>query len=142
MTALLFIHLIAIGIWAGCVATEAVLEITLAKAPPLESGLASIHSRIDRFVEIPAIIAAVATGSAMLHHATWDPLLSIKVSLGVAAVVLNAIAAYTVHRRLQCLNAKDMAGYATFNLWHERIGIGCILSISGAIVVGGYRLVG
>lgn len=142
MTAILFIHLIAIGIWAGCVATEAVLEIALAKVPPLESGLASIHSRIDRFVEVPAIIVAVGTGGSMLHHAAWDHLLSIKVSLGVAAVVLNSIAAYTVHRRLQCLNAKDMAGYTAFNRWHERIGIGCVISISGAIVVGGYRIVG
>ncbi|RZI83412.1 MAG: hypothetical protein EOP38_12800 [Rubrivivax sp.] len=141
MTAVLFIHLIAIGIWAGCVATEAVLEVSLEKAPPLESGLASIHSKIDRFVEIPAIIVAVATGGSMLHLAVWDQLLSIKVSLGVAAVILNSIAAFTVHRRLQCLNAKDMAGYAKFNRWHGRIGIGCILSIAGAIVVGGHRIV-
>lgn len=141
MTIVLFIHLIAIGVWAGCVATEAVLEIALENVPPTESGLASIHSKIDRFVEIPAIIVAVATGGSMLHHAAWDHLLSIKVSLGIAAVVLNSIAAYTVHRRLQCLNAKDMTGYATFNRWHERIGVGCVLSIAGAIVVGGYRIV-
>ena len=76
----------------------------------------------------------------MLHQATWDQLLVAKVSLGVAAVVLNSSAVYTVHRRLQCLNANDMAGYEVFNRWHERIGIGCMLSIAGAIVVGGYRI--
>jgi len=70
MTAVLFIHLIAIGIWAGCVATEAVLEIALEKMPPLESGLASIHSKIDRYVEIPAIIVAVTSGGIMLHPLT------------------------------------------------------------------------
>jgi putative copper export protein len=140
MNIILFIHLIAIGIWAGCVATEAVLEVVLEKVPPLQSGLAVIHAKIDRFVEIPAIIVAVATGGSMLHHATWDKLLVVKVALGASAVVLNSIAAFTVHRRLQCLNAKDMTGYATFNRWHERIGIGCVLSIVGAIVVGGYRL--
>lgn len=140
MSPVLFIHLIAIGIWAGCVATEAVLEIALEKAPPQTSGLALLHAKIDRFVEIPAILVALLTGGAMLHHAAWDPLLKAKVALGVSAVVLNGIAAFTVHRRLQCLNMQDMAGYQRFNRLHERIGIGCVLSIAGAIVVGGHRI--
>lgn len=140
VSAVLFIHLIAIGIWAGCVATEAVLEIALENAPPQQSGLAQLHARIDRFVEIPAIVVAVLTGGAMLHHAAWDTLLVAKVSLGVSAVLLNSVAAFTVHRRLQCLNAGDMVGYALFNRWHERIGIGCVLSIVGAIGVGGCRI--
>lgn len=140
MNAVLFVHLIAIGIWAGCVATEAVLEIALEKTPPQTSGLASLHAKIDRLVEIPAIVVALLTGGAMLHHAAWDTLLIAKVSLGASAVVLNSIAAFTVHRRLQCLNARDMAGYQRFNRLHERIGIGCVLSIAGAIAVGGYRI--
>lgn len=142
MNAFLFVHLIAIGIWAGCVATEAVLEIALEKVSPQESGLALLHARIDRFVEIPAIVVALITGGAMLHHASWDSLLKAKVALGASAVVLNGIAAYTVHRRLQCINAQDMTGYQRFNLLHERIGIGCVLSIAGAIAVGGWRIVG
>jgi len=141
MSAVLFTHLVAIGIWAGCVATEAVLEIVLEKLPPHESGLALIHAKIDRFVEIPAIVAALATGGHMLHQQTsWDGLLVAKVSLGVSAVVLNTMAAFTVQRRLRCLQANDMAGYGFFNRWHERIGIGCVLSIIGAIAVGGYRI--
>ncbi len=140
MNPILFIHLMAIGIWAGCVATEAVLELALGKVPPERSGLAALHAKIDRFVELPAIFIALLTGASLLHLALWDQLLITKVSLGLAAVILNAIAAYTVHRRLQCLNAGDMAGYDVFNRWHERIGIGCVLTIAGAIVVGGYRI--
>ncbi len=140
MNPILFIHLMAIGIWAGCVATEAVLELALGKVPPERSGLAALHAKIDRFVELPAIFIALLTGASLLHLALWDQLLITKVSLGLAAVILNAIAAYTVHRRLQCLNRGDMAGYDVFNRWHERIGIGCVLTIAGAIVVGGYRI--
>jgi len=140
MNVVLFVHLIAIGIWAGCVATEAVLEIALEKIPPRESGLAAIHAKIDRFVEIPAILVALLTGGYLLHQAVWDNLLVLKVSLGVSAVVLNTIAAFTVHRRLKCLEVNDMQGYELFNRWHERIGIGCVLSIAGAIAVGGYRI--
>ncbi|WP_298211120.1 hypothetical protein [Acidovorax sp.] len=142
MTAILFVHLITIGMWAGCVATEAVLEIALEKRPPLESSLAAIHAYIDRFVEIPAIIVTLITGGLLLSHATWDPLLYLKVSLGLTAVVVNSVAAYTVHRRLQCLNAGDMVGYTKFDRLHARIGVGCILSITGAILVGGYRITG
>src|SRR3989344_2181444 len=86
--------------------------------------------------------AARQTMNAVLfvHLTAWDTLLIAKVSLGASAVVLNSTAAFTVHRRLQCLNAQDMAGYQRFNRLHERIGIGCVLSIAGAIAVGGYRI--
>ena len=63
-----------------------------------------------------------------------------KVSLGLSAVALNSIAAFAVQRRLQCLLANDMRGYDVFNRWHERIGIGCVLSIVGATAVGGSRI--
>lgn len=142
MSALLFVHLIAIGIWAGCVATEAVLEIAQEKVPPAESYLAPLHAKIDRAVEIPAILVALITGGAMLHHASWDNLLIAKVSFGVAAVVLNSIAAYTVHKRNRCLESGDTLGYARFNKLHERIGIGCVFSIVSAIVLGGLRITG
>jgi hypothetical protein len=47
MRVVLFINRIAIGIRAGCVATEAALEIALEEAPPSECGLASLHAKID-----------------------------------------------------------------------------------------------
>jgi len=140
MSTLLFIHLIAIGIWAGCVATEVVLEIAQEKLPPSESYLAPLHAKIDRAVEIPAILVTLLTGGAMLHQATWDNLLVAKVSCGVAAVILNSIAAYTVHMRNKCLESGNTSGYARYNVLHERIGIGCVLSIVSAIVLGGLRI--
>lgn len=141
MSIFLFIHIIAIGIWAGCVLTEVVLELVLEKLPPESSNLARLHALIDRFVEIPAILVVAVTGVVLLQSIQWDMLLQVKVAFGVSAVVLNSIAAYTVHRRYQSLLSSDMQGYGFWNLWHERIGIGCVLSITGAIVVGGYRIV-
>ncbi len=141
MSIFLFIHIIAIGIWAGCVLTEVVLELVLEKLLPESSNLARLHALIDRFVEIPAILVVAVTGVVLLQSIQWDMLLQVKVAFGVSAVVLNSIAAYTVHRRDQSLLSSDMPGYDFWNLCHERIGIGCVLSISGAIVVGGYRIV-
>ena len=140
MGATLFIHLIAIGIWAGCVATEVVLEMSQAKLAPAQSHLAPLHAKIDLAVEIPAIVVALITGGAMLHGASWDGMLRAKVSFGVAAVLLNTVAAYTVRMRQRSLQRGDMAAYARFDTLHGRIGIGCVLSIAGALVIGGLRI--
>lgn len=142
MSALLFVHLIAIGIWAGCVATETVLELAQEKIPPDQSYLAPLHAKIDIAIEIPAILATLITGSLLLKHAHWDGLLIMKVVLGISAVVLNAIAAFLVHKRYRCLQIADHIGYAKYNRLHGQIGIGCILSISGAIILGGIRFTG
>lgn len=139
---LLFVHLIAIGIWAGCVATETVLELSQKDVPPETSYLAALHAKIDLAVEIPAILVTLVTGALLLATAHWDRALQVKVGLGLAAVLLNSIAAYTVHRRYRCLQASDLLGYARYDLLHERVGVGCILTLSGAIVAGGLRFSG
>ncbi len=142
MSALLFIHLMAIGIWAGCVATETVLELSQGKVPPNKSYLAALHAKIDIAVEIPAIFVTLITGSLLLESAHWDKILFLKVGLGVSAVLLNSIAAYTVHKRYSCLKSADLNGYAKYNLLHDRIGVGCILTIAGAMIAGGIRITG
>ncbi|MEY8205782.1 MAG: hypothetical protein RPR40_12025 [Bermanella sp.] len=136
----LFIHLLAIGIWAGCVATEVVCEFTQQHSKSGENFIARLHWNIDRFVEIPAIIVALITGVMLLENAPSEPMLTLKITAGVAAVCLNAIAAFTVYKRYGCYLANDMAGYHKYDLLHERIGVGCVLSILTAIVAGGYYL--
>ncbi len=69
MSTLLFIHLITIGIWAGCVATETVLELAQDKIPPEQSYLAPLHAKIDIAIEIPAILATLIKGSLLLKNA-------------------------------------------------------------------------
>jgi len=140
MEPLLFFHLLAIGIWVGCVATEVVIELSLAQRVPQQSGLAYLHAQIDRFVELPVIVVALFTGLCLLSGVNWDRLLMIKVLIGAAAVILNSVAAFTVQRRWDCLRLGDMEGYARFHRWHERVGIGCVVSLVGAIVAGGYHL--
>jgi len=68
MSVMLFIHVLTIGVWAGCVFTEVVLEVVLEKQPPESSHLARLHALIDRYVEIPAIIVVAATGVVLLNR--------------------------------------------------------------------------
>ena len=144
MHPLLFVHLIAVGLWAGCIATEVVLELTEGQRPPLDSRLAPLHAWVDRAVELPAIAMAALTGGALLHHSpiATDPLLQAKVGLGASAVPLNLAAAFTVQRRYQAWLRQDLAAYAHAHLWHERIGVGCVLTLVSALLLGGWRLTG
>ena len=72
MILLLFIHLLAIGIWSGCVATEIVCELGQKKVAFKDSYIASLHWNIDKFVELPAIATAFITGALMLQYAPND----------------------------------------------------------------------
>jgi len=142
MTLTLFIHLIAIGIWAGCVATEVVCELEQKHVKFKDSYIASLHWRIDKFVEIPAIFITAITGYLMLNDAVFDSLLTIKVSAGVLAIIFNLIASYSVYKRYKCLVADNEAGYLKYDLIHERIGVGCVLFILVAMISGGYHFAG
>jgi putative copper export protein len=139
MTLILFIHLIAIGIWAGCVATEVVCELEQKHVKFKDSYIASLHWSIDKFVEIPAIFITAITGYLMLNDVVFDSLLTIKVSAGVLAIIFNLIASYSVYKRYKCLVADNEAGYLKYDLIHERIGVGCVLFILVAIISGGYH---
>lgn len=140
MTPILFTHLISIGIWAGCVAVEIVCELDQKNLNFKKSYIASLHWKIDKYVEIPAIMLTLITGLLLLENAPNDPLLLIKIIAGIAAVVLNSIASFTVYKRYKCFTLEDEAGYYRYNLLHERVGVGCVLTIAIAIVVGGYYL--
>ena len=142
MTLTLFIHLNAIGIWAGCVATEVVCELDQKQVKFKDSYIASLHWSIDKFVEIPAIVITAITGYLMLNNVVFDPLITIKVSAGILAVVFNLVASYSVYQRYRCLLADNEKGYLKYDLMHERIGVGCVLFILIAIISGGYHFTG
>ncbi len=142
MPLVLFIHLIAIGIWAGCVATEIVCEIGQKNMAYKQSYIAKLHWEIDKYVEIPAILVCTITGVIMLQNVIWSPILITKVAAGVLAVLFNSIAAYTVYMRYHYFTKDNESGYIKYHKLHERIGIVCVLAIVVALVAGGFRIVG
>lgn len=141
MSALLFIHFIAIGVWAGCVATEVVCEFSQKHENFRRSYIALLHWNIDKYVEIPAILIALVTGALMLDSAVFTSALTLKVGAGMAAVVLNSFASYTVYQRYSAYKADDEEKYLRYHQLHERVGVACVLAIITAIIAGGYHLV-
>jgi hypothetical protein len=94
-------HLAALGVWAGVVAAEAVIELT----PRTDADgrhAATLHYWIDLVIEVPVLLAVLATGAVLVARA-WplSALHYIKVGAGLAAVGANAwcVAHVVVRRR-------------------------------------------
>ncbi len=98
---LLQLHLMIVCVWLGMVLTETVLEFS-ARDAPARRAVAVAHHWIDVLLEIPILIALVATGALLLARA-WPapPLLLFKVAAGLVAVGANVICFPLVHRRWQ-----------------------------------------
>lgn len=63
---LLPIHHCAVGVWLGCVITEALFErALLAKGREQELILVELHKRVDLIVEIPAFMIVLISGALL-----------------------------------------------------------------------------
>jgi len=139
MNPILFIHFMAIGIWAGCIATEIVCELDQKDVEPRDSYIASLHWKIDKYVEIPAILLTLLTGFTLLQQSpfAWTLLLKIKITAGLAAALFNIVAAYTIYQRYRYFSLNDEQQYKKYHKLHDTIGIGCVIFLSIAIIAGG-----
>ncbi len=97
---LLQLHLMAVGFWLGAVATETALEFS-ARDAASRRAVALAHAKIDQWVEIPIVIAMVATGALLLAR-VWPgtPLLWVKVGAGLLAVTANVVCIPLVRARV------------------------------------------
>lgn len=92
-------HLFAIAFWGGIVAVEAIVEgAGLARKIDLRtSGV--LHRWIDRYIELPTLIAVTATGLALWARADWDGSLFWKAATGLGAVAFNLLCYGCVEKR-------------------------------------------
>jgi len=69
-SSLVFVHLLFVGIWLGCVLTEALFErALLGQGPAQELLLAGLHKKVDLWVEIPAFTLVLLSGAALMASA-------------------------------------------------------------------------
>jgi len=93
-------HLMMLSLWGGVVATEAVIELYPFRQRELHRATIRFHYWIDLLVELPLVLAVIATGAVLffsLDSAT--PIHLIKVGLGGAAVAVNLFCIAVVVRR-------------------------------------------
>ena len=138
---LLLIHLVAVGVWLGCVLTEALFErALLGQGRAYERLLADLHLKVDQWVEVPVLLAVLLTGGLMVRSAAWDALLVLKVGLGLLAVVANAVCVGLVWRRAQAARAGQWVLFEAIDRWQHRLGAVVLLSMLGALGVGLSRI--
>ncbi|MDZ7577404.1 MAG: hypothetical protein U0904_04425 [Candidatus Nanopelagicales bacterium] len=108
MSALLIAHVMALSLWGGIVATEAVLEMANRKDPATRGFVARTHYWIDLLIEVPAISAVVVTGVALAIGA-WPlpPIYWLHVSAALIAIALNLYCVAQVVLRARADSAQE-----------------------------------
>jgi hypothetical protein len=93
-------HLVALALWGGVVATEAVIELYPFRRREGHAATIRLHYWIDLLVEAPLVLAVAATGVALLASVDdVTPRHLVKVAFGAAAIAVNLVCIAVVIRR-------------------------------------------
>ena len=88
---LAMLHLIMLSLWGGVVATEAVIEVLPFRQRELHAATIRFHYWIDLLVELPLVLAVIATGAALFFLTDEvTPLHLVKVGLGAGLAAAGA----------------------------------------------------
>ena len=133
---LLLIHLLALGIWLGCILTEAAFEHTLPKDEIFERAVARLHVLVDVWIETPAFVVVLVSGALMLADSPGDTTFQIKVALGLVAVAINVWCVWLVFRRRALFErGEHAAARVVDNLQHKAGGV-LLAVILAALAIG------
>ena len=136
---LAMVHLIMLSLWGGVVATEAVIELLPFRRRELHPAAVRFHYWIDLLVELPLVLAVVATGTVLaLSLDELSGLHWIKIVFGSTAVAVNLFCIAVVVRRGRRL---DRDGGPEERLWRaSRVVLACfavgLLAAAGAATLG------
>lgn len=139
-------HLVALALWGGVVATEAVIEIAPFRRPELHPATIRLHYRIDLLVELPLVLAVAATGlTLVLLRGSLTTTHVVKLGFAALAVAVNLFCIAVVVRRARRWqrNAADPALWRASRvvLWCFAAGLSCaavaaVLGLSLALTRG------
>lgn len=131
------LHLVLVGLWLGCVLTEALFErALLGKGREQELLLAQLHWRVDRWVEVPVFLLVLLTGALMLASAPAGGLWQAKLGFAALALVANAYCVWLVFRRLGHARAGAWDAFARIDHRQHKVGALVLLGIVGALGCG------
>jgi hypothetical protein len=136
---LLPVHLVFVGLWLGCVLTEALFErALLGQGRGNELILARLHKRVDLFVEIPAFVMVLLTGGALLAQTAATPLLHTKVGFALVAIAANIYCVYLVFRRERFAANNQWADFEATDHKQHKFGAVVLLGMLFALAIGLY----
>ena len=104
----LFAHLFFLGIWAGCVAVEMVIEFYGRKEIGKQHQTAQLHYLIDLCVEIPVLIMVLASGMMLFDASKLTvPYYKLKIIMGFIPIGINALCVIPVALRKKAADRSD-----------------------------------
>ena len=103
-------HLVALGIWLGVVITEVLFEFAGSDADSLRAA-ARFHYNVDKFGELPILVAVLVTGTILAVRA-WPltPLHLIKIAASLIALGCALVCTLWVFRRRGIEDADVLLG--------------------------------
>lgn len=134
---LLPLHLLAAGLWAGCVLTEIAFERRLAGDAAQRPLLAALHRQVDLWIEAPAFALVALTGVLLwARGAPADGWLQAKLALGGMAVLSNLGCMGAVLARDQAARRGDAAAWERADRLQHALGGAVVLGLCGALALG------
>lgn len=104
-------HLVALGVWLGVVITEVLFEFTGSDSESLRAA-ARFHYNVDKFGELPILLAILVTGSILTVRA-WPltPLHLIKIGTSLVALSCAFICTLWVFKRREIQDVNVLLGF-------------------------------
>ena len=133
---ILTLHIMAIGIWVGCILTEGVMEASREKDLQHHKSISSMHTKIDLFVEGPALIVLFVTGLIMFTQGDQPNIIRVKAIIGMVAIALNCVCFYLIAKRDRLFAAGDDEQAIKMAKVQDAVGGLMILCIIAALTIG------
>lgn len=135
---LLGLHFLFAASWLGCVVSIAICErILLAGDRSSHLTLSSLHMRVDKFVEVPAILGVLVTGALLfmqVHRA--DMALYVMAGAGVIAIGTNLYCVGLVTRRHRAALDGRWSDFDRIDNWQHKVGAVVLVAMLLAFITG------
>ena len=104
-------HLVVLAMWLGVVITEVLFEFAASDAESLRAA-ARFHYKVDKYGELPILVAVLVTGTILSVRAwPWTPLHFIKIAASLAAVGSALLCVLWVFQRRQIEDVSVLLGF-------------------------------
>jgi hypothetical protein len=131
-------HFLFAGFWLGCVVAIALFErVLLAGDRTDHLKLAAIHERVDKLVEVPAILGVLVTGALLwVQGHRSGAAQHLMVFAGLVAIAANLHCVGLVFKRNRAAKAGNWSEFDRLDNIQHKIGAVVLVGILVAIGAG------
>lgn len=137
-TALVAIHAVSAGLWLGCILTEALFERALLPiGRDSQLTLARLHVRVDKVVEVPAIIGVLVSGLLMFPLSNRSGIaFQTMLAAGGIAIAANLYCVWLVFKRCDAAAAGNWQRFDALDHIQHKVGAIVLIGVLVALVAG------